>query len=66
FFAASSSGKKISLERATHACPRCKNKASVQLMRCEKQVILFNKRITDNTTVRYECSQCRWKNEELP
>ncbi|KAI9026522.1 hypothetical protein CLU79DRAFT_742131 [Phycomyces nitens] len=59
-------GKKISLEHATHPCPRCKHQSSVQLTRSEKQIIVLNKRISDNTSVRYECSQCRWKNEELP
>lgn len=60
------SGKKISLEHASHPCPRCKNHASVQLTRSEKQLIVLNKRIANNMRVRYECSKCNWKNEELP
>ncbi|KAG0189698.1 hypothetical protein DFQ28_003091 [Apophysomyces sp. BC1034] len=35
-------------------------------MRSENQWIVLNKRVSDNTRVRYECSQCHWKNEELP
>jgi hypothetical protein len=66
FILLSNSGKKISLEHATHPCPRCKNQNSVQLTRSEKSLILLNKRLTDNTTVRYECSQCKWKNQNLP
>ncbi|KAG0173842.1 hypothetical protein DFQ28_002549 [Apophysomyces sp. BC1034] len=58
-------GKKISLERASHPCPRCKH-LSVQLTRSEKQLIVLNKRIANNMSVRYECSNCKWKNEELP
>ncbi|KAI7899443.1 uncharacterized protein BX663DRAFT_520941 [Cokeromyces recurvatus] len=66
FIIISNSGKKISLEHASHPCPRCKNPTSVQLTRSEKSLIVLNKRITDNSTVRYECSQCRWKNQMLP
>lgn len=66
FILVSNSGKKISLEHACHPCPRCKNQNSVQLTRSEKSLIVLNKRITDNSTVRYECSQCKWKNQMLP
>ncbi|KAI8993385.1 hypothetical protein BDB01DRAFT_776129 [Pilobolus umbonatus] len=66
FVLVSNSGKKISLEHASHPCPRCKNQGSVRLTRSEKSLIVLNKRITDNSTVRYECSQCRWKNQMLP
>ncbi|KAI7864356.1 hypothetical protein BDF14DRAFT_1708607, partial [Spinellus fusiger] len=58
-------GKKISLEHAIHSCPRCKQ-MSVQLTRSESQLILLNKRIANNMRVRYECSSCKWKNEQLP
>ncbi|KAL0084930.1 hypothetical protein J3Q64DRAFT_1699230 [Phycomyces blakesleeanus] len=58
-------GKKISLEHASHSCPRCKQ-LSVQLIRSETQLIVLNKRIANNMRVRYECSSCKWKNEELP
>ncbi|KAI8371606.1 uncharacterized protein BYT42DRAFT_580843 [Radiomyces spectabilis] len=66
FVLVSNSGKKISLEHASHPCPKCKSEASVQLMRSEKQLILLNKRIANNMRVRYECNKCKWKNEELP
>ncbi|KAI7868185.1 hypothetical protein BDF14DRAFT_1797081 [Spinellus fusiger] len=66
FVFVSSPGKKTLLEHATHPCPRCKHQGSVQLTRSDKQLIVLNKRISDNTSVRYECSQCRWKNEQLP
>lgn len=66
FVLVSNSGKKISLEHASHPCPRCKNQNSVQLTRSEKSLIVLNKRITDNSRVRYECSQCKWKNQMLP
>ncbi|CAO0799992.1 unnamed protein product [Mucor circinelloides] len=66
FVLVSNSGKKISLEHASHPCPRCKNQSSVQLTRSEKSLIVLNKRITDNSSVRYECSQCKWKNQMLP
>lgn len=66
FVIAANPGKKISLEHATHQCPRCKNPTSVQLVRSEKQLILLNKKITNNMHVRYECSNCKWKKTELP
>jgi hypothetical protein len=66
FVLVSNSGKKISLEQASHPCPRCKSQNSVQLTRSEKSLIVLNKRITDNSSVRYECSQCKWKNQMLP
>ncbi|ORZ00192.1 hypothetical protein BCR43DRAFT_521265 [Syncephalastrum racemosum] len=66
FVIVGNSGKKISLEHACHPCPRCKSEASVQLTRSEKQIIVLNKRIANNMRVRYECSKCNWKNEELP
>ncbi|KAI9473699.1 MAG: hypothetical protein EXX96DRAFT_579003 [Benjaminiella poitrasii] len=59
-------GKKISLERTSHPCPKCKHHASVQLIRSEKRLILFNKCVSSIIRVRYECSQCTWRNEELP
>ncbi|KAI8380783.1 hypothetical protein BD560DRAFT_387101 [Blakeslea trispora] len=66
FVIVSNSGKKICLEQASHPCPRCKSPNSVQLTRSEKSLIVLNKRLTDNSRVRYECSQCKWKNEMLP
>lgn len=66
FVLVSNSGKKISLEHASHPCPKCKKQNSVQLTRSEKSLIVLNKRITDNSTVRYECSHCKWKNQMLP
>ncbi|KAI9314102.1 hypothetical protein BX666DRAFT_2139681 [Dichotomocladium elegans] len=59
--------KKIPLEQQYHPCPRC-NQASVQLTRSESHLILFNRHIgkTSNMRVRYECSRCGWKNEQLP
>ncbi|CEJ04387.1 hypothetical protein RMCBS344292_18350 [Rhizopus microsporus] len=66
FILVSNSGKKISLEQAYHPCPKCKNQSSVQLTRSEKSFIFLNKRITENSRVRYECSQCKWKNQMLP
>ncbi|KAI9497774.1 hypothetical protein BDB00DRAFT_745644, partial [Zychaea mexicana] len=66
FVIVGNSGKKISLEHASHPCPKCKADASVQLTRSEKQLIVLNKRIANNMRVRYECSKCNWKNEELP
>ncbi|KAL1930091.1 hypothetical protein VTP01DRAFT_1245 [Rhizomucor pusillus] len=66
FVIVGNSGKKISLEHQSHPCPRCKSQASVQLTRSEKQLIVLNKRIANNMRVRYECSKCSWKNEELP
>ncbi|KAI7859487.1 hypothetical protein BDC45DRAFT_530721 [Circinella umbellata] len=66
FVIVGNSGKKISLEHASHPCPKCKASASVQLTRSEKQLIVLNKRIANNMRVRYECSKCSWKNEELP
>jgi hypothetical protein len=59
-------GKKISLERTSHPCPKCKHHASVQLIRSERQWIVFNKCVSSIMRVRYECSRCNWKNEELP
>lgn len=66
FVLVSNSGKKVSLEQASHPCPKCKSQNSVQLTRSEKSLIVLNKRITDNSRVRYECSQCKWKNQMLP
>ncbi|KAI8330001.1 hypothetical protein EDC96DRAFT_528915 [Choanephora cucurbitarum] len=66
FTIVSTPGKKISLERNSHPCPKCRHHASVQLMRSERQFILFNKCISNSMRVRYECSKCKWKNEELP
>ncbi|CAO3596279.1 unnamed protein product [Absidia cylindrospora] len=66
FIFASKSGRKISLENVSHPCPQCKHIASVQLTRSERQLILLNKRIKDTNSVRYECSECGWKNTELP
>lgn len=66
FILVSNNGKKISLEQAYHPCPKCKNENSVQLTRSEKSFILLNKIISENSTVRYECSQCKWKNQMLP
>ncbi|KAI9314505.1 hypothetical protein BX666DRAFT_1967424 [Dichotomocladium elegans] len=66
FIIVRNTGKKFSLEHGSHACPRCKDQASVQLTRSEKQIILLNKCITSSTRVRYECSKCNWKNAELP
>ncbi|CAO3614211.1 unnamed protein product [Mucor hiemalis] len=59
-------GRKISLERSSHRCPKCKHCASVQLIRSEKQWLLFNKCISSVMRVRYECSKCNWHNDELP
>ncbi|KAG0749210.1 hypothetical protein G6F57_001903 [Rhizopus arrhizus] len=59
-------GKKISLEQTGHPCPGCKQSSSVRLTRSERQWILFNKCISNVVRVRYECSQCKWRNEELP
>lgn len=59
-------GKKISLERSSHRCPKCKHSASVQLIRSEKQWLVFNKCISNVMRVRYECSKCNWRNNELP
>ncbi|KAI7871618.1 hypothetical protein BDF14DRAFT_1715560, partial [Spinellus fusiger] len=60
--------KKIPLEQQRHACPKCKCSVSVQLTRCETQLVVFNKTISklNNTYVRYECNECKWKNEKLP
>ncbi|KAI9029037.1 hypothetical protein CLU79DRAFT_832409 [Phycomyces nitens] len=60
--------KKISLEQQRHPCPKCKHQASVQLTRCETQLVVFNKTIgkPNNMRVRYECNECGWKNENLP
>ncbi|CAO3646022.1 unnamed protein product [Cunninghamella echinulata] len=60
--------RKIALEKMFHPCPRCQNSASVQLTRCETQLVILNKNIgkPNKMRVRYECSQCRWKSEELP
>ncbi|KAI9276452.1 hypothetical protein BY458DRAFT_505965 [Sporodiniella umbellata] len=66
FILVSNSGKKISLEHTYHACPKCKNENSVQLTRSEKSFIFLNRVITENSSVRYECSQCKWKNQTLP
>lgn len=66
FIILSNSGKKISLEQAYHPCPKCKHQNSVQLTRSEKSFVLLNKRISENSSVRYECSQCKWKNQTLP
>ncbi|SAM05900.1 hypothetical protein [Absidia glauca] len=66
FIFASKSGRKISLENASHPCPQCKSPASVQLTRSERQLILLNRRIKDTNSVRYECNECGWKNAELP
>ncbi|KAG2235224.1 hypothetical protein BDF21DRAFT_427428 [Thamnidium elegans] len=59
-------GKKTSMEQASHPCPKCKHNASVQLIRSEKQWIIFNKIISSIMRVQYECSRCSWRNEELP
>ncbi|KAI8098080.1 uncharacterized protein B0P05DRAFT_523327 [Gilbertella persicaria] len=66
FTIVSTPGKRISLEKASHPCPKCRHQASVQLIRSERQWIVFNKCISNSMRVRYECSKCRWKNEELP
>lgn len=60
--------RKIKLENATHPCPRCKKPDTVQLTRYENELIVFNRRIAlpNNMNVRYECNQCKWKNESLP
>ncbi|KAG2207924.1 uncharacterized protein EV154DRAFT_507111 [Mucor mucedo] len=59
-------GKKIALERVSHPCPKCKHYASVQLIRSEKQLIVFNVILSSVMRVRYECSKCNWRNEALP
>ncbi|RCH83798.1 hypothetical protein CU097_004642 [Rhizopus azygosporus] len=59
-------GKKISLEQYGHTCPKCKSIESVRLTRSERRWILFNKCISSINRVRYECSSCNWKNEQLP
>ncbi|CAO3636939.1 unnamed protein product [Cunninghamella echinulata] len=66
FILVSKSGKKIALENTAHPCPQCKNHASVQLTRSERQFILLNKRIKDSTSVKYECHHCHWKDSQLP
>ncbi|CAO3580171.1 unnamed protein product [Absidia cylindrospora] len=66
FIFASKSGRKISLENVSHPCPQCKHQSSVQLTRSERQFILLNRRIKDSNSVRYECTECHWKNAELP
>lgn len=66
FILLSNAGKKISLEQAYHPCPKCKSQNSVQLTRSEKSFIVLNKIISENSSVRYECSQCKWKNQMLP
>ncbi|KAI8374431.1 uncharacterized protein BYT42DRAFT_518120 [Radiomyces spectabilis] len=60
--------KKISLEQQRHPCPRCKHESSVQLTRCETQLVIFNKHVgkPNKMRVRYECSECGWKAESLP
>ncbi|CAO3635524.1 unnamed protein product [Mucor fragilis] len=60
--------RKIKLENATHPCPRCKKPDTVQLTRYENELIIFNRRIAlpNNMSVRYECNQCKWKNQSLP
>ncbi|KAI7898157.1 uncharacterized protein BX663DRAFT_525879 [Cokeromyces recurvatus] len=58
--------KKISLEYDFHPCPKCNHCASVRLIRSEKRFILFNKCIYNVMRVRYECSRCNWRNQELP
>ncbi|GAN01352.1 hypothetical protein MAM1_0006d00785 [Mucor ambiguus] len=60
--------RKIKLENATHPCPRCKRPDTVQLTRYENELIVFNRRIAlpNNMNVRYECNQCKWKNQCLP
>ncbi|ORX60670.1 hypothetical protein DM01DRAFT_1404897 [Hesseltinella vesiculosa] len=66
FVVAGRSGKKVVLEHLGHPCPKCKALATVQLTRTERQLILFNRRIKDTATVRYECHACDWKNRSLP
>lgn len=60
--------RKIKLENATHPCPRCKRPNTVQLTRYENELIVFNRKIAlpNNMNVRYECNQCKWKNQNLP
>ena len=60
--------RKIKLENATHPCPRCKKPDTVQLTRYENELIIFNRRIAlpNNMNVRYECNQCKWKDQNLP
>ncbi|KAI8644487.1 hypothetical protein BD408DRAFT_327565, partial [Parasitella parasitica] len=59
---------KIILENATNWCPRCKRSNTVQLIRCENELIVFNKRIVlpNKMNVSYECNRCKWKNPNLP
>ncbi|KAI8344147.1 hypothetical protein BC941DRAFT_342146, partial [Chlamydoabsidia padenii] len=59
-------GRKVSLDHTSHPCPHCHHNASVRLVRSERQLVLFNRRVRDSNSVRYECDQCRWKNTELP
>ncbi|CAO3639668.1 unnamed protein product [Cunninghamella blakesleeana] len=66
FILVSKTGKKISLENVAHPCPQCKHHASVQLTRSERQLIVLNKRIKETTSVKYKCTECRWKDSELP
>ncbi|KAK4516952.1 uncharacterized protein ATC70_000280 [Mucor velutinosus] len=63
-----SNDRKIKLENATHPCPRCKKPDTVQLTRYENEWIVFNRRVAlpNNMNVRYECNQCKWKNQILP
>ncbi|KAI8885106.1 hypothetical protein K501DRAFT_271010 [Backusella circina FSU 941] len=60
--------KKIRLENGSHSCPKCKRPDTVQLTRCETEIIIFNRKIEfpNNMRVRYECRTCRWKNNTLP
>ncbi|EPB86191.1 hypothetical protein HMPREF1544_07003, partial [Mucor circinelloides 1006PhL] len=58
--------KKIALERMRHPCPKCKNHASVQLIRSEKRWTIFSKTVSSIMRVRYECSRCSFRDEELP
>ncbi|KAI8330056.1 hypothetical protein BC941DRAFT_441396 [Chlamydoabsidia padenii] len=60
--------RKIPLEQQRHPCPRCHHIASVQLTRCETQLVILNKTIgkPNNMRVRYECCECHWRDQQLP